>query len=93
MPIALSQASKGFTSVCITDTGSLGGKLLGIVTSRDVDFINDRLTPLEEVMTRDVVTAQEGVSTQAALEQLKKSKMGRLPLVTAEGDLVGLATR
>jgi IMP dehydrogenase len=46
--------------VVVTDNGSLGGRLLGIVTSRDIDFINDRLTPLEEVMTRDVLTAPEG---------------------------------
>jgi IMP dehydrogenase len=91
--LTFKKVTKNFTSVCITDTGALGGKLLGIVTSRDIDFINDRLTPLEEVMTRDVVTAQEGVTPQAALEQLKKSKMGRLPIVTSEGDLVGLATR
>jgi IMP dehydrogenase len=46
------QSTKNFSSVCVTDTGALGGKLLGIVTSRDIDFISDRSTPLEEVMTR-----------------------------------------
>jgi len=30
----LTQATKGVSSVCITDTGALGGKLLGIVTKR-----------------------------------------------------------
>jgi IMP dehydrogenase len=46
------QSTKNFSSVCVTDTGALGGKLLGIVTSRDIDFVSDRSTPLEEVMTR-----------------------------------------
>jgi hypothetical protein len=46
------QLTKNFTSVCVTDTGAVGGVLLGVVTTRDVDFINDRATPLEEVMTR-----------------------------------------
>ena len=41
----------------VTDTGKLGGKLLGIVTSRDIDFLDNRATPLGEVMTTDVVTA------------------------------------
>ncbi len=48
----LLQLTKNFTSVCVTDTGAVGGVLLGIVTTRDVDFVNDRATPLEEVMTR-----------------------------------------
>eukprot|EP00882_Tetradesmus_deserticola_P030403 GHRQ01034127.1.p3 GENE.GHRQ01034127.1~~GHRQ01034127.1.p3 ORF type:complete len:100 (+),score=29.38 GHRQ01034127.1:132-431(+) len=46
------QSTKHFSSVCVTDTGALGGKLLGVVTSRDIDFVSDRATPLEEVMTR-----------------------------------------
>jgi IMP dehydrogenase len=46
------QASRGVSSVCITEDGGAGSKLLGIVTSRDTDFVNDRLTQLGEVMTR-----------------------------------------
>ncbi len=52
MPCRGVQLTKNFSSVCVTDTGALGGKLLGLVTSRDIDFINDRATPLAEVMTR-----------------------------------------
>eukprot|EP00879_Flechtneria_rotunda_P023359 GHRR01024709.1.p1 GENE.GHRR01024709.1~~GHRR01024709.1.p1 ORF type:complete len:172 (+),score=66.25 GHRR01024709.1:224-739(+) len=44
--------TKNFSSICVTDTGALGGKLLGIVTSRDIDFIDDRQMPLEDVMTK-----------------------------------------
>lgn len=46
------QQTKDFTSVVITDTGKINGKFLGIVTPRDIDFVNDRLTPLSEVMTK-----------------------------------------
>jgi CBS domain-containing protein len=46
------QTARGFTSACITDSGELGGRLLGLVTTRDVDFVNDRHTPLSEIMTR-----------------------------------------
>ncbi|KAG2447642.1 hypothetical protein HYH02_007560 [Chlamydomonas schloesseri] len=85
--------SRGFTSVCVTDTGALGGKLLGVVTTRDIDFINDKLTPLAEVMTTDLVTAPEGTSAEAAGALLKKIKKNKLPLVNAQGELVALATR
>lgn len=85
--------TKNFSSVCVTDTGALGGVLLGIVTTRDIDFVNDRATPLEEIMTRDVITAPSSCSAKAAQELLKKNKKGRLPLVNDKGELVGLATR
>ncbi|PNW72985.1 hypothetical protein CHLRE_14g614300v5 [Chlamydomonas reinhardtii] len=85
--------TRGFTSVCVTDTGALGGKLLGVVTTRDIDFINDKLTPLAEVMTTDLVTAPEGTTADAAGALLKKIKKNKLPLVNAQGELVGLATR
>ena len=51
---------KGHGSVCVTDTGRLGGRLLGLVTTRDYDFVADLATPLSEVMTADVETADEG---------------------------------
>ena len=37
-----SQDVKDFSTVCVTDTGAIGGKLLGIVTPRDTDFVTDR---------------------------------------------------
>lgn len=46
------QASRGVSSICITEDGRVGSKLLGIITSRDTDFVNDRLTHLGDVMTR-----------------------------------------
>lgn len=51
-PMCCMQASRGVSSVCITEDGGAGSKFLGIVTSRDTDFVNDRLTQLGEVMTR-----------------------------------------
>ena len=49
------QAARDVRGVCITEDGQPGSKLLGVVTSRDTDFINDRLAPLSEVMTRYVL--------------------------------------
>ena len=51
-PPPLLQLLKGFSSACVTDTGAIGGRLLGVVTTRDIDFVNDRHTTLAEIMTR-----------------------------------------
>ena len=48
------------------DTGKVGGKLLGIVTTRDWDFVADLHTPLGEVMTKDVEAAEYGEPGGAA---------------------------
>ena len=46
------QAKRDVRGACITEDGQPGSKLLGIVTSRDTDFINDRHTLLSDIMTR-----------------------------------------
>ena len=53
-------------SLFIADTGKVGGKLLGIVTTRDWDFVSDMHTPLSEIMTSDIETAQYGELRHAA---------------------------
>ena len=46
------QAQSGACGVCVTDTGEVGGRLVGVVAGRDVDFVADRRgTPLHDVMT------------------------------------------
>lgn len=85
---------KGFTSVCVTDTGKVGGKLLGIVTTRDWDFVADLHTPLGEVMTKDVEAAEyDTITAEKAMQLLKASKRGKLPIVNSSGELLALATR
>ncbi|KAJ7923029.1 IMP dehydrogenase/GMP reductase [Mycena leptocephala] len=86
------KARLGFCGIPITDTGSLGGKLVGIVTSRDVQF-RDYSTPLSNVMTRDLVTAQQGITLLEANDILRDSKKGKLPIIDAEGRLISLLAR
>eukprot|EP00392_Amoebophrya_sp_AT5.2_P003204 g3209.t1 len=132
----LMKAKKGYSSAPITSTGELGGKLLGIVTSRDVDLMEgpamvrgqfgagvcesescqprnahvfrhlppgptidlgeiDRNVRLADVMTpaAELVTGTEPISLQKANEKLQEAKVGKLPIVNKEGDLVALITR
>ncbi|KAJ7785817.1 IMP dehydrogenase [Mycena metata] len=86
------KARLGFCGIPITDTGFCGGKLVGIVTSRDVQF-RDYSTRLADVMTRDLVTAQQGVTLLEANDILRDSKKGKLPIVDAEGRLISLLAR
>jgi CBS domain-containing protein len=72
---------------------------VGIVTDRDIvisavagdpDHINYLL--VSDVMSSDLVTAQEQDSIEAALKQMQEHGVRRLPIVAASGALVGILT-
>mmetsp|Transcript_21719 Transcript_21719/g.37008 ORF Transcript_21719/g.37008 Transcript_21719/m.37008 type:complete len:508 (-) Transcript_21719:434-1957(-) len=85
--------TKEFSSVVVTDTGKVHGKFLGIVTPRDIDFVNDRDTPVSEVMTKDVAIVSEGTGCDKALDLIKSKKEDNVVVLNAAGDFIGLATR
>ncbi|WP_299575506.1 IMP dehydrogenase [uncultured Williamsia sp.] len=67
--------------------------LLGIITNRDMRFEVDQNRPVAEVMTKaPLITAQEGVSAEAALGLLRRNKLEKLPIVDGDGRLTGLIT-
>jgi len=69
------------------------GRLVGIITNRDMRFEVDLSRPVREVMTpMPLVTARVGVSAEAALGLLRQHKIEKLPLVDADGKLRGLIT-
>lgn len=82
-----------FSGIPITEDGKLNSKLVGIVTNRDIDFEKDRTRKLHEVMTTDVLTAQQGISLLEANKILRTSKKGKLPIVDEQGRLVALMSR
>lgn len=83
----------GFSGIPITDNGEPDGRLVGIVTNRDIEFEPDRSRKLSEIMTGELVTAQAGITLQEANDLLRRSKKGKLPLVDPEGRLVSLVSR
>jgi IMP dehydrogenase len=69
------------------------GKLIGIVTNRDLRFEKDLKRPLSEVMTSDnLVTVAQGTSLKEAEIILQKNKIEKLPVVDDSGKLLGLIT-
>jgi len=69
------------------------GKLIGIITNRDMRFETDGSKPISEIMTREnLVTAKVGTSLKEAKEILKKEKIEKLPLVDEKFNLKGLIT-
>ncbi|QKS69602.1 IMP dehydrogenase [Paenalkalicoccus suaedae] len=68
-------------------------KLVGIITNRDLRFIEDYSIPIKEVMTSEgLVTAPVGTTLKEAQGILQKHRIEKLPLVDENGKLKGLIT-
>jgi IMP dehydrogenase len=67
-------------------------KLQGILTSRDIEFEEIADTPVSEIMTKNPITAPQGIDIQDAKQILKQNKIEKLPVVDNEGILTGLIT-
>ena len=69
------------------------GKLIGIVTNRDLRFERDNSKKLSEVMTtKNLITAKAGTSMSQAEDILQTHKIEKLPVVDSKGILIGLIT-
>lgn len=70
-----------------------GGRLIGIITNRDMKFETDMNQLIDNVMTKDhLVTAPEGTNLDQAREILRKHKIEKLPIVDDQFRLKGLIT-
>lgn len=68
-------------------------KLVGIITNRDMRFLNDHDVKIKEVMTKDnLVTSGIGTTLEQAQEILRSHKIEKLPLVDKDFKLCGLIT-
>ena len=69
------------------------GKLVGILTNRDLRFETDYSRPIGEVMTSEnLITAPEGTTLEEAKKILANHRIEKLPIVDREGNLRGLIT-
>eukprot|EP00525_Craspedostauros_australis_P009329 CAMPEP_0198130722 /NCGR_PEP_ID=MMETSP1442-20131203/54560_1 /TAXON_ID= /ORGANISM="Craspedostauros australis, Strain CCMP3328" /LENGTH=531 /DNA_ID=CAMNT_0043791399 /DNA_START=66 /DNA_END=1661 /DNA_ORIENTATION=- len=93
--VARTKQQLGFSSFPITDTGEMGGRLVGIISNRDTMFNDDPTVKIKEFMTQrsQLTVAKEGVSLSEANAMLKESKKGKLPVVNENDELVALIAR
>ncbi len=67
-------------------------KLVGILTNRDVRFVNDKKVKVKDVMTKSLITAKSGISLNEAKNILSKNKIEKLILVDSNYRCKGLIT-
>ena len=78
------------SGVPITDDD---GKLVGIITNRDLKFEEDYKRPIKECMTSEnLITAPVGITLDEAKKILGKARKEKLPIVDSEFKLKGLIT-
>ena len=64
------------------------GKLIGIITNRDLKYRKDYSTPVVDVMTKEkLITAPEGTSLEEAKDILISNRIEKLPIVDEKGYL------
>ncbi|MDY0110841.1 MAG: IMP dehydrogenase [Candidatus Krumholzibacteria bacterium] len=72
---------------------TVGEKLVGILTNRDLRFVKDTSRPVHEVMTsRNLITVPEGTTLEQAAEKLHQHRIEKLLVVNEAGELRGLIT-
>ena len=79
---------KNISGLLVVDSNS---KLIGIVTERDLLFANPN-NSINDIMTKDVVTAKIGVTLEESKEILHKHRIEKLPIVDDSGIIKGLIT-
>ncbi|MBI4163428.1 MAG: IMP dehydrogenase [Candidatus Aenigmarchaeota archaeon] len=82
---------KGIKGLLVADYNNI---LVGILTTRDISFETDPYKRVYEVMTtsKDLITAQPGISIEEARKTLHKNRIEKLPIVDSQGYLKGLIT-
>jgi IMP dehydrogenase len=83
-------ARYGIAGIPIVDAS---GRLVGILTNRDLRFVEDSSLPIAEVMTREnLITAPVGTTLEDAEAILQRYRIEKLPVVDEDGRLCGLIT-
>ncbi|MFU8802322.1 MAG: IMP dehydrogenase [Bradymonadaceae bacterium] len=69
-----------------------GKRAVGILTHRDIRFAVDLALPVSHLMTKDLVTAAEGISTETAKRLMHENRIEKLIVIDDERNLRGLIT-
>ena len=69
-----------------------GGRLVGVLTNRDVRFATDDRQPIKELMTKDLITVSEEVDSEEAKRLLHQHRIEKLLVTDSDGRCVGLVT-
>ncbi|MDJ0448186.1 IMP dehydrogenase [Methylocystis sp. JR02] len=87
-------AQNGISGIPVVERGATSGKgkLVGILTNRDVRFAQDKRQPIAELMTKKLVTVREGVDQAEAQRLLHEHRIEKLLVVDADYHCVGLVT-
>ncbi|GAB5375841.1 MAG: IMP dehydrogenase [Acuticoccus sp.] len=85
------------SGIPVVENGGLGGnikgRLVGILTNRDVRFASDPATPVRELMTaQGLVTVRDGVGQEEAKRLLHQHRIEKLLVVDEAGSCTGLVT-
>jgi IMP dehydrogenase len=100
-PVTLSVSAKLSEAMAVMKDFRIGGipiidkngKLVGIITNRDLRFQTDMNQNVEEVMTKhNLITAEEGTDLNKAMEILQSHRIEKLPVIDKNGILKGLIT-
>jgi IMP dehydrogenase len=81
-------AQYGVSGLLVED----GGRLVGIITRRDITFEKNNKRKVSELMTKEVITAKAGTTIDQAKEILHKQRIEKLPIVDDKRKIVGLIT-
>lgn len=84
---------EGISGLPVTEQGADGGRLLGIITHRDLMFEEDDDRLVEQCMTTaPIITAPEGAPLDEARQLFRRHRVEKLPVVDEQGNLRGLLT-
>ena len=100
-PVTIKQGSRVIDALNMMKEYKIGGipvvdddmRLVGIVTNRDLRFEKNLNSVIDEVMTKDnIITTSQSTNLEEAAEILQNHKIEKLPVVDANGRLIGLVT-
>ncbi|CBH16866.1 inosine-5'-monophosphate dehydrogenase [Trypanosoma equiperdum] len=89
------KSEKGISGILVTEGGKYDGKLLGIVCTKDIDFVKDASAPVSQYMTRreNMTVERYPIKLEEAMDVLNRSRHGYLPVLNDKDEVVCLCSR